>query len=745
MGSKRAKNDCSIPRELDRIAELIERQDFPAALRELRRIEEVQVRDVSRDDTGRLDLYAAEAFCHIAQYDEGLARANAAVKCFQHGKAHRLYGRAKFFRGRMYLAMGDFPSAIDDFSESAFAFRRIEDAEGEFNSCNYIARCCFIQGRYDKAREHLQRTVELGEKLNDPKRLSMARANIGRVMTLLGQFEDARKNLMSDMSDSGAASPVSRCNRHGSIGYLLVLMREFDEAARHLESKRILAVEHSLSREMATYHEYSGELAFWQGDGDQAETHYRQAIKIGLDIAPEGDLISQSYRLLAELQVQRGELDNAENSCDKAWQVANKIGEQLEIGAVQRVRGSIFAGRNNIDAAREAFDDSIRIFSEIGAKYELARTYLATGETEIFENQYRLTNLFAARGLFEQTGVAYWQNRVADRIEQMMTIDISAATSVRTTGNIGARGSATFIASSSRMRNILDRVDKIKNTDMTVLLLGETGVGKDKLARFIHLTSDRRDKPFESVCAVNLPDHLWESELFGHQKGTFTGAVNDRPGILERADGGTVYLNEISEIPLNLQAKMLHFLETKEIRRLGSSRTVRLDIRFIAASNRDLIAEIEAGRFRADLYFRLCEMPIILPPLRNRNGDVRKLAAHFLELHEFPAAKAKQLLESSFGDLLDHAPWPGNVRQLEHAMRRLVVLVNGSGADQMAQIAHEIMLAEGMGSEGERLELISSLRDNGWNQRRTARELGLGESTLRAMMKRMNISRPAKQ
>ncbi len=744
MGSSRAKIGDLLDRDLDEIADLINRQEHASALSKINILlgREPRFTDESR---GRLHVYSAEASLYTSSYKQGLNEATSAINCLKFSAAHKFYGNAKYIRAIIFVELGQLANAVDDFHEAAFTFRRIDDTEGEINSCNYMARCAFIQGHYARASEHMGRGIDLCEKSGNRIRRSAFIGNRGRILALMGDIRPAVESLKADLKLVSAIKPVNQCNREGFLGYLLVLMRSFDEAGSHLEKSLAIAEENSFNREISIYHEYAGELAFWQGQYDQAEIHYRKAIEIGMKIAPEGDIISQSYRLLAELQVERNQLDDAEKSCDRAWTVAEKITERLELGAIQRVRGEIAARRGDAEAAREAFEKSISILGEIGAKYELARAHLQAGEAEVFaSHQYRLVNLFAARGLFNRIGVTYWQDRVAEAISRIVraeseSIEPPAIMTCRDNGN------APFIAASEPMLSLLATVDKVKNTDLTILLLGETGTGKDHLARHIHDTSNRADQPFISVCAVNIPDHLWESELFGHVKGAFTGATHDKAGILERAAGGTVYLNEISEIPLSLQAKMLDFLESKKFHRIGGSADIALDVRFIAASNRNLKEEVAAGRFRKDLYFRLAGLPIELPPLRERNGDLDKLAIHFLHRYNYPPHKIDYLLQSGFIDRLKGAVWPGNVRQLQQVIRRLVVLANGAGVEQIVPIANEILAVDGILPDPAKDDLIARLTINNWNQRKTAREMGISEGTLRRSMKRLRISRPSEE
>jgi transcriptional regulator with GAF, ATPase, and Fis domain len=231
------------------------------------------------------------------------------------------------------------------------------------------------------------------------------------------------------------------------------------------------------------------------------------------------------------------------------------------------------------------------------------------------------------------------------------------------------------------MREVFGLLERLAGTDATLLVSGETGTGKDVLARSVHAHGPRRDKPFVAVDCGALVSTLIESELFGHEKGAFTGALERRAGAFEVASGGTLFLDEIGELPLELQSKLLRALETRRIRRVGGSVEIAVDLRVIAASNRNLQAEVERGKFRSDLYFRLAVVPIHLPPLRKRKGDVPLLARHLLSriAREHDAGAPPPELDAAALDALAAHDWPGNVRELRNALERAALLARGTG------------------------------------------------------------------
>jgi transcriptional regulator with GAF, ATPase, and Fis domain len=235
-----------------------------------------------------------------------------------------------------------------------------------------------------------------------------------------------------------------------------------------------------------------------------------------------------------------------------------------------------------------------------------------------------------------------------------------------------------IIGQSTSLKDVFKVLAKVAPTDSTVLVTGESGTGKELLVRALHRNSARKDNPFIPINCGAIPKDLLESELFGHEKGAFTHALRMRAGRFELADGGTVFLDEIGEMELSLQVKILRVLQEKEIERVGGTGSKKVDVRVVAATNRDLEKEVQEGRFREDLFYRLNVIPLHLPPLRERGGDVAVLANYFLEEFCKKAGRKKIVFDAKTRAVLEHYLWPGNVRELENIMERLSILVDGN-------------------------------------------------------------------
>ncbi len=239
------------------------------------------------------------------------------------------------------------------------------------------------------------------------------------------------------------------------------------------------------------------------------------------------------------------------------------------------------------------------------------------------------------------------------------------------------RARSSIIGHSLQMQEIFKIIDKVADTPSTVLITGESGTGKELIATALHDGSSRREKPLIKINCAAIPKDLMESELFGYEKGAFTGAVTSKPGRFELADGGTLFLDEIAEIPVEMQVKLLRALQESEFERVGGIKTTRVDVRLIAATNRNLEQEIEAGRFRKDLFYRLNVVPIVLPPLRDRKQDIPILCGHFIEKYNKKLSKKIEGISDEALATLQTYAWPGNIRELENLMERVILFSDG--------------------------------------------------------------------
>ncbi len=316
-----------------------------------------------------------------------------------------------------------------------------------------------------------------------------------------------------------------------------------------------------------------------------------------------------------------------------------------------------------------------------------------------------------------------------------------------------------IIASSGEMQEVFRLVNKVKNSPIPVLVMGESGTGKELISRAIHFHSDRKNAPFIVVNCASIPHELLESELFGHEKGAFTGAYQRRVGRFEQANGGTIFLDEIGEMDLSLQAKLLRVLQTKQFERVGGNETITSDVRMVSATNRDLREEVRNKRFREDLFFRVAAFPILIPPLRQRKSDILVLVEHFLG--RFASEQSRKDLHFTREALkyLYEYPWPGNVRELENVVQRAVVMAEGAEITEkdlplslqsyaVAGLAQQTESVFDTGSSDQSIQPMEAVKEaalrnaiaaTGGNIVEAATRLKIGRATFYRLMKRYKI------
>jgi DNA-binding NtrC family response regulator len=356
-------------------------------------------------------------------------------------------------------------------------------------------------------------------------------------------------------------------------------------------------------------------------------------------------------------------------------------------------------------------------------------------------------------GAFDYMSKPVVADELLFRVERAVEAFRLAEKALRLERRLKGDGLEAIVGDSAALREVFRLVEKIAPTNSTVLIRGESGTGKELVARAIHARSPRAGKPFFAVNCAAIPENLLESELFGHERGSFTGADARKAGLFEAATGSTLFLDEIGDLTHPLQGKILRALQEKEVKRVGGTESIPVDVRVVSATNRDLEAMMKAGQFREDLFYRLNVIPVVLPPLRERPSDVPALVESFLEKANASHGTAVSSIEPAALDLLVRSPWPGNVRQLESVVERAVLLCEGNtiGPDDLPL---EIRLstapsarpygfeipADGIDiEEFERQLIVQAMEKSGWIIARAARLLGLTYRTLQYRLEKFGI------
>ncbi len=975
-------------RRIDHIKSLVTNKDFDKAKAELEKL---------KKGKGGLSVHEGELYYleslilyGLARYKEALEKLTKAYEVLRYTSRHRNIAQIQHLLGNVFIALGDLKQGEVELRDALASYRRVGDELGFADAQNKLAQIFFIQSEYDRAIESLNEAIDHVRKTkNHGPMVALFSGNLGRVHLLLGDWTGASKYFHDSIKQHEMVkNQPSICRNLLSLGYVAQMRRNFNQAHEFYRKAYGILQKNELNREKAIYHEYSAELALEQGDFDAALEHLSFAFRIGEEVAPQGSLICQSYRILAQLQVNTGKLDLAESSCQKSLEVSKSLSEKLEEGIAYRILGEIYALRNNKKLSSEYFTLSISYLEKIGSKFELAKTYLAAGGSGALEIQDALDLLKKAKRIFKELKVDYYlgssefalaraefQNENYDRsiellnrcenlFERLKSDDLLAEAklaeifsfrqilekalsekslsfenqynvfkrflseieykgiqdeginrsleilakriqadrgfillkdgegdelSVASAFNpyedekikqiissfkrritephfegespqdnaeddflsltkpiISTKGKSNLISENgmkidsllviplkigeevkgvlyfsrdkdgvftrsfgqnelnlsvafadviglklaeienkklgeenlrlkaqikersafsnivtqnSEMLELLWKLSQVKDTNLSILLEGETGTGKDLIAKAIHYNSDRKNKKFVAVNCAALPEALLENELFGHKKGAYTGASQDKKGLLEEADGGTLYLDEVTGISLTTQIKLLRALEDKEITRLGETKPRKIDIRVISSTSQEVREQIEGGHFRKDLFFRLNTMHVKLPPLRQRKEDVPLLIEHFVNSYLSqnagfaPGIKSGvSKLSPAIMELLTNYDWPGNIRELENEVKRLVAIKGGE-----AIVASDI-LSEKLGTKEdldlqklslyqrvallERQQILQALVENNWVKKAAASSLRIPESSLRFKIKQHKIKIP---
>jgi DNA-binding NtrC family response regulator len=355
-------------------------------------------------------------------------------------------------------------------------------------------------------------------------------------------------------------------------------------------------------------------------------------------------------------------------------------------------------------------------------------------------------------GAFDYLPKPFSMDHLTAVVEKALEVRALRAENRTLREQLGARYQVdNLVAGSPPMQEILETVMRVAPTRATVLLCGESGVGKDLIARVIHHHSPRRDRPFIKINCTAIPENLMESELFGFEKGAFTGAVASKPGKFEQADTGTAFLDEIGDVPASIQVKLLRVLQERELERLGSNKIRQVDVRVVAATNADLRRALEEGRFREDLYYRLNVVPIRIPPLRERRDDIPHLAGRFLARYAAEAGSPIEGFSDEALEVLCSYDWPGNVRQLENVIERSVLLASGTRLEApdirldtapraRGQDGSAPFLPDGMTlDEFEQAVIREALHRAQGNKSQAARMLGLTRNAFRYRLAQMGL------
>ena len=554
---------------------------------------------------------------------------------------------------------------------------------------------------------------------------------------------------------------------YGALVKSMILLHEgkYQDAASLLGSTPRWQAPNEHSRASLLTTEFLGDVHLEQGHPEPALVLYDAVFPKALALVPKGDIVAELRRRRAECYLLLNRAQDAFDEAKIGLEHCRDLGDRYEEAATYRILALSAAALGNPHEAKRWFDQGFAYYDDIETPYEWGKLWMAYGDwlrgphaAEFADPPAGLEAYQAARDHFDRMGA---QGKLAEAEARIATATGRATkaaakvTREKATPRRRPRGSSelerksqwafdTFgmLTANKALLRMLDDVSKLSKTSSPLLVLGESGTGKELVATAVHQLSGRTGTYLPINCS-SLPREVIESELFGHAQGAFTGAARDKAGLLEVCAGGTAFLDEIGEMSIELQSRLLRFLETGEMRRVGATRNLRIDTRIVAATNRGP-AELEGGDgFRQDLYYRLAHAVVILPPLRQRGDDIELLAQHFLETACVEQGKDVVLSEEAVEALRAHR-WPGNVRELKAVMKRIVILSPGDHVVTVSDLALRPATAPSTLLEelahSEREKIAAMLKHVAGSRTEAARALGIPRTTLLNKIRRYGLS-----
>ncbi|MFH1680239.1 MAG: sigma 54-interacting transcriptional regulator [Candidatus Eisenbacteria bacterium] len=701
-------------------------------------------------------------------------------------------GPARSLLGVVAQREGRSVEAREHFDEAMLSYRIAGDAEGECRTAIHLGTLAKSECSWGEAFRHLDRARRRAEDagfLYLYGSASLNRGNLGYRLGLLEEAEAAVREARRVFSEIGYEL--------GSARALIALARLALDRGRSGELRGFIGAAEAICengrfpREKILIEELLAADEERRGFPERAEERLRGALALAGSVAAGGDAAVTISLELADLLLCRGSVEEAERLAIGLSGALAAVGDPSLEGRQRRILAEASLARGDWREARGEIVDAIRFFERIGYRRDLARSFVVAGRIESGRGgpgseERALTHFLGAKRILEELGES--------TESALVSVDIA-----RCWIEMGARGEARSAlarakealdraktpARDAEIRALIGRLDpvsppsdspfgkiitgdaatletlrvaeRVSRYPVTVLIEGETGTGKQLLARAIHEASPRAGKPFVTVNCASLPEQILESELFGYMKGAFTGAVEDRKGLFEEADGGTILLDEIGKAGPHVQRSLLHVLDEGVIRPIGSTRRRPVDVRVICAtSNLSLRRDIREDRFLKDLFYRINDITLGLPPLRDRRGDVALLGRRFLDRFREELGRPSVRFSPAVERLFEKYSWPGNVRELEKAILRAVLLAPGDlleiehlPADLVFEEGperprHPGAAAAGLREEVEALErrrLADVLDRLKWNRSRAARELGLSLRGLRNKIRRYGLEK----
>lgn len=740
-----ATNRNDFRRAMDHyLASLIQKRDYAAAVKYYEdNLGELEAEGGASQ--GSIHRLAAEAYASLSNYPTALKMARLAQNIIAPEGESVLLAETFVTLGGILLNMGELKESEKAFRDAESIFRRKDCLEGQSQALNLLAGLFYKQADYKNSLSVLIDAIEIARRLNDQKKLAYMMGNIGRIYAFTGDFTKAEEHLQINIElSTQAADQRETARAYLALGYVFIQQGQFRKAEQALNQAHEYLARVNSRRNNVIYFTYLGELHYRSGRLQEAREALESALELAEKSTPGTAAVGRVMRHLAELHIRRKDYSSARHYAAKAMVIMERAGDKLEVGALWKIKAIVAEANGQETEGRESFVTAIDILRETGVRFEKAEALIAAGTSNLFTVRQRLTYLFRAEEFYRRSGLSAKLQQV-ERIINSIDYPPAARVGTACSQAAGPPNGAGFLTGCPTIKRFKTQLPIIGRSDLPLLLTGETGVGKDHMARYYH-SLVRPGSPFVTVNCASLPETLLESELFGYRRGAFTGADTDKQGLFVAADGGVLYLDEIGDMPLSLQAKLLGVLETRSLIPLGSTEEILLDIKLVVATNKNLEEMVECGAFRRDLYYRLSGLTFQIPALRDRKEDIPVLLRHFMERSHLlnnndpiPTELIRQFVEYD---------WPGNTRELHNKVKRLEVMAELVAEGDLVELSRSIFSAEmpqakrslfDRVEQFERKMIVEALLAALGNKSKAARILGIHEATIRTKMKRYHI------
>ena len=720
-----------------RLAELIDKRLFAEALLFSESFSRVDIRGMHISEKSELYYFIARSLFELGEYNKAIIKVKTAMRLIRPTAEHLQYARQKQLLGNVFTRLGRNREALECYVESFAGFKRACSNVDIYGSLVNIGLAHFSGGDLGQALKYFAEARDAARKYNSESKVMLVERNIARALVLTGRFSESHNILLAQRKNSDSSGVSSHyIDQIDSMACTYEL--QYDDSSNALNRTIAFFRGACMSRDIAICLEYLGLNEYFAGNYAKAREYYDQVLAMP---EPTASAVAQTLRMLTDVEIAQNNWEAAKTTAARAETAISKISERIELGALWRANGHIHTHDGNHAEARSCFAKSIDLLRQLGARYELALSHFDAGRSACHSAKERLEHLRQAKALFLEMEVP---KRVAQVDKDLTVLEAQASSAPDskrrslTIKSTAAKHIPEIIAVSHAMAGIMKTIERIKDRDLTVLITGETGTGKDLLAEYIHYSSVRADKQYCVVNSATLPEHLLEAELFGYTRGAFSGAAKDSEGLIASADGGTFCFDEIGEIPVAMQAKLLRVIDTKIVRRLGSSVDRRVDVRFIALTNRNLEQMIVEGAFRSDLYHRLGQMPIHLPPLRARREDILPLVESLLAKLDLSINDETDTEPGQLSEAIKNYSWPGNVREMIAILTRIAALRDNNGHSDIARLLLRELDSE-TPEATDRQRLFLALQRHNGNKSKVAEEIGIPRTTLISQLRKLKL------